>query len=231
MQFSWTEHSREFSSFSGFKLLASQGACLNDFAGMHAKLLQSCPTLCDPMDCSLQAPLSMEFSGKEYWSGLPFPSPGGSSQPTDWTWVSCTVGGQFSVWATREAPGNQHFTLCFYELSFLFYFVLHINDITYHALFDFSSVTQSCPTLCDSMDCSTPGLPVHHQLPEFTKTHVHRVGDGIQPSHPLSSPSPPAFNLSQHQGLFEWVSSLPQVAKMLEPRYWDNLNVYQGVNG
>ena len=66
----------------------------------------------------------------------------------------------------------------------------------------FSSVTQSCPTLCDPMNCSTPGLPVHHQLPEFTQTHVHRVGDAIQPSHPLSSPSPPAPNPSQHGGLF-----------------------------
>ena len=66
----------------------------------------------------------------------------------------------------------------------------------------FSSATQSCPTLCDPMNRSTPGLPVHHQLPEFTQTHVHRVGDAIQPSHPLSSPSPPTFNLFQHQGLF-----------------------------
>ena len=66
------------------------------------------------------------------------------------------------------------------------------------------------------MDCSTPGFPVHHQLPEFTQTHVHWVGDAIQPSHPLSSPSPPAFNLSQHQGLFQWVSSSHQVAKVLE---------------
>ena len=66
----------------------------------------------------------------------------------------------------------------------------------------FSSVTQSCPTLCEPMDCSTPGLPVHHQLLEFTQTHVHWVGDAIQPSHPLSSPPPPAFNLSQNQSLF-----------------------------
>ena len=66
------------------------------------------------------------------------------------------------------------------------------------------------------MDRSTPGLPVHHQLPEFTQTHVHRVSDAIQPSHPLSSPSPPAFNLSQHQGLFTCVSSSYQVAKVLE---------------
>ena len=67
----------------------------------------------------------------------------------------------------------------------------------------FSSVAQSCPTLCDPMDCSMPGLPVHHQLLEFAQIHVHRIGDAIQPSHPLSSPSPPAFNLSQHQGLFQ----------------------------
>ena len=65
------------------------------------------------------------------------------------------------------------------------------------------SVTQSCPTLCNLMNHSTPGLPVHHQLPEFTQTHVHRVGDAIQPSHPLSSPSPPAPNPSQYQSLFQ----------------------------
>ena len=80
----------------------------------------------------------------------------------------------------------------------------------------FSWVTRSCPTLCDPMNCSTPGLPVHHQLPEFTQTHVHWGGDAIQPSHPLLSPSPPAFSLSQHQGLFKWVSSSHQVAKVLE---------------
>ena len=79
-----------------------------------------------------------------------------------------------------------------------------------------SPVVQSCLTLCDPMDCSTPGLPVHHQLPEFTQTHVHWVGDAIQPAHLLSSPSPPAFNLSQHQGLFQWVSSSHQMAKVLE---------------
>ena len=80
----------------------------------------------------------------------------------------------------------------------------------------FSSITQSCLTLCNPMNCSTPGLPIHHQLPEFTQTHVHWVSDAIRPSHPLSSPSPPAFSLSQHQGLFRWVSSLYQVAK-----YWN----------
>ena len=80
----------------------------------------------------------------------------------------------------------------------------------------FSSVTQSCPTLCNPMDCSTPGLPVHHQLPGPTQTHVHHISNAIQSSHPLSSPSPPTFSLSQHQGLFQRVGSLHQVAKVLE---------------
>ena len=79
----------------------------------------------------------------------------------------------------------------------------------------FNSVTQSCPTLCNPMNRSMPGLPIHHQLPEFTQTHVHQVGDAIQPSHPLSSLSLPALNLSQHQGLLEWVNSLHEVAKVL----------------
>jgi len=82
--------------------------------------------------------------------------------------------------------------------------------------YQFSSVHQSCLTLCDSIDCDTPGFPVYPYLLESTQTHVHRVGDAIQPSHPLSSSSPPAFNLSQHQGLFQWVRSLYQVAKVLE---------------
>ena len=79
-----------------------------------------------------------------------------------------------------------------------------------------SSVAQSCPALCDPMNRSTPGLPVHHQLLEFTQTHVHRVGDAIQSSHPLWSPSPPAPNPSQHQSLFQWVNSSHEVAKVLE---------------
>ena len=78
------------------------------------------------------------------------------------------------------------------------------------------SVAKSCPALCNPMDCSTPGFPVHHQLLELTQIHVCRICDAVQPSHPLSSPSPPAFNLSQHQGLSQWVSSSHQVAKVLE---------------
>ena len=80
----------------------------------------------------------------------------------------------------------------------------------------FSSVIQSCPTLCGPMNCITQGLSVHHHLPEFTQTHVHRVSDVIQPSHPRSSPSPPAPNPSQHQRLFQWVNSCHEVAKVLE---------------
>ena len=89
-----------------------------------------------------------------------------------------------------------------------------ISQVTIN--YQFSSVTQSCPTLCDPLDCSTSGLPVHHQLPEFTQTHVHWVRDAIQPSHPLSSLSPPSFSLSHRQGLFKWVSFSHQVAKVLE---------------
>ena len=85
----------------------------------------------------------------------------------------------------------------------------------YHSV-QFSSVAQLCPTLCDLMDCSTPGFPVHHQHPELAQTHVHPVGDAIQPSHPLLSPSSPAFNLSQRQGHSQWVSSSHQMAKVLE---------------
>ena len=77
------------------------------------------------------------------------------------------------------------------------------------------SVTQLCPTLCNAMDCSTAGFLVHQQLPKLAQTHVQRVGDAFQSSHPLSSPSPPSFNLSQHQGLFKWVSSSHQVSKVL----------------
>ena len=93
-----------------------------------------------------------------------------------------------------------------WEFSFLSFFILHFSSV---------QSTKSCLTLCDPMDCSMPGLPVH-QLLESTQTHVHWVGDAIQPSHPLSSPYPTALNLSQHQGLFQWLSSSHQVAKVLE---------------
>ena len=97
------------------------------------------------------------------------------------------------------------------ELDMTEWLTLH-----FHFSVQFSSVAQSCPTLCDSMNRSTPGLPVHHHLPEFTQTHVHWVRDAIQPFHSRSSPSPPAPNPSQHQSLFQWVNSSHEVAKVLE---------------
>ena len=112
-----------------------------------SSVAQSCPTLCDPMDCSLPDSSIHGFSRQEYWSGVPLPSP---------------------------VPASE-----------------------------FSSIAQSCLTLCNPMNRSTPGLPVHHQLPEFTQTLIHRIGDAIQPSHLLSSPSPSAPNPSQQQSLFQ----------------------------
>ena len=92
-----------------------------------------------------------------------------------------------------------------------------VRNIIYTSIYgQFSSVAQFCLTLCDPIDCSMPGFPVYHQLPELSQTHVHWVSDTIQPSHALSSPSPSAFDLSQHQGLFQWVSSLQQVAEVME---------------
>ena len=101
-------------------------------------------------------------------------------------------------WVYREMsfPNSHHILLLGHETVLPY-------DLAFIQLVQFSSVPQSCPTLCDPMNHITPGLPVHHQLPEFTQTHVHRVSDAIQPSHPLSSPSPPAPNPSQHQSLFQ----------------------------
>ena len=126
-----------------------------------------------------------------------------SSPPAHWKGYS-NLDSQHHVWrgTISQLPHKQQ------ELSFQ----KHLLQCSVQ----FRSVAQSCPTLCDPMNRSTPGLPVHHQLPEFTQIHVRRVGDAIQPSHPLSSPSPPAPNPSQHQGLFKWVSSSHQVTKVLE---------------
>ena len=110
----------------------------------------------------------------------------------------------------REKESNIDFLSCLNHTS-----RLPNRDEGSFSLQSVSSVTQSCLPPCNPMDCSTPGFPVHQQLPELAQTHVHWVGDAIQPSHPLSSPSPPAFNLSQHQGLFQQVSSSNQVAKVL----------------
>ena len=117
---------------------------------------------------------------------------------------------------TPHARGHRH-THSHTRFCMSWYTDLGIQRRPFHThTVQFSSVAQSCLTLCDPMNCSMPGLPVHHQLPEFPRTHVHWVSDAIQPSHPLSSPSPLAPNPSQHQSLFQWVNSSHQVAKVLE---------------
>ena len=115
-------------------------------------------------------------------------------------------------------PKSKHLLILWLQSLSAVIFELKKINLSLFPLFPISvcSVTQLCLTLCDRMDCSMPGFPVLHQLLEPAQTHVHRVGDAIQPSHPLSSPSPPALNLSQHQGLFQGVSSSHQVVKVLE---------------
>ena len=151
---------------------------------------KSCPTLCNPMDCNRQAPLFMGFSRQEYRMGCHLLLQGiFLTQGLNPGLLHCR---QILYQATREAH-NKYCCHC--------------------------SVAYSCLTLCDPMNCSTPGFPVLHQLTELAQTHVHRGNDAIQPSHPLSSPSPPAFNLSQNQGLFKYIKSWHQVAKVLELQY------------
>ena len=123
---------------------------------------------------------------------------------------------------TRNQIANIHWIIekaREFQKNIYYCFTDYAKDFVDHnnlwEILQFSSVAQSCLTLSDPMDCSTPGFPVHHQLPELAQAHVHRVSDAIQPSY-LSSPSPPAFNLSQLQGLFQWVSSSHQLAKVLE---------------
>ena len=183
-----------------FTIWAIRGAHFNPLLGtnntdcVHAKSLQSCPTLCDTMDCSppgSSVHVILQVRILE-WVAISFFR--GSSWPRDRTHISyiTCIGRQFFITSTMwKAPNNTD------------------SD-------QIRSVAQSCPTLCDPMNRSTPGLPVHHQPPEFTETHVHRVSDAIQPSHPLSSPSPPAPNPSQHQSLFQRINSSHEVAKVLE---------------
>ena len=139
------------------------------------------------------------------------------ASPTRWTWVWASS----RCWWWTGKPGMLE-SMGSQRVRHTWATELNLDNNVFHSISETvsknnekfaccCSVGQSCPTLCDPMDCSTPGFLVHHQLPEFTQTHVHWVGDVIQPSHPLSLPSPPALNLSQHQGLFQWVGSLHQV--------------------
>ena len=132
------------------------------------------------------------------------------------TWFQIPSQGAWARWLVLSLGKDMCLSLLTYiQLSNSFW-ALTVCHVLKQTSVQFSSVTQSCLTLCDPMNRSKPGLPVHHQLPEFTQTHVHRVSDAIQPSHPLSSPSPPALNPSQHQSLFQWANSSHEVAKVLE---------------
>ena len=160
---------------------------------MHANSLQLCQNLCRPINCSLpDSSVHGIFRARILeWIAMPFSM--GSSRPRRkpffLTFNLHWKAGSLPLEAPRKPPLKDQ-----------------INSVQ----------LLSRVQLCDPMNRSMPGLPVHHQLPEFTQTHVHRVSDAIQPSYPLLSPSPPALNLSQHQGLFKWVSPSHQVAKVLE---------------
>ena len=155
------------------------------FSESQVLAAQSFPTLQTLKTVACQAPLSMEFSRQNYWSGYQFPSPGDFPNPG--IEPRCLALQADSL--PSELPGKPH--------SVQFSHWVMSNSLQPHGL-------------------QHTGLPVHHQLPEFTQTHVHLVIDAIQPSHPLAFPSPLTFNLSQHQGLFKWVSSSHQVAKVLD---------------
>ena len=145
---------------------------------MKVKSFSCVQLFATPWTVTYQAPLSMGFSRQEYWNGLPFPSPGDLPDPgTEPVYPALQADA-----LTSEPPGKP---------------TINCKDNIR------SDQSLSRVRLCDSVNRSTPGLPVHHQLPEFTQAHVHRVSDAIQPSHPLSSPSPLAPNPSQHQSLFQ----------------------------
>ena len=158
-------------------------------------------TLCNSMDCSLPGSSVHGILQGRILEWLAILLSRESSWPRDQTQVLCTACRFFYPLNHQGRP------LVVYTISNHHYCIPSVQ---------FSSVVQLCPILRDPMNHSTPGHPVHHQLLEFTQTHVHQVSDAIQPSHPLSSPSPPSPNPSQHQSLFQWVNSLHEVAKVLE---------------
>ena len=178
----------------------------------ESEVAQSYPTLHDVMDCSppgssvhgiFEARI-LEWMAISYSrGGLPDPGTEAASPALREPQLSLAlVGGFFTTVFPLICNRNKWFTFSSeYNLKYLCITILKVRNRPFSCCC--CSVSQLCSTLYNRMDCSTPGLPVHHQLPEFTQTHVHQVSDAIQPSHPLSSPSPPAFNLSQHQGLFQ----------------------------
>ena len=176
------------------------------------------------MDCNLPSSSVHGFFQARVleWGAISFSR--GFSWSRDWTWVSPIVGRRFYHLSHQGSPIV--IEICAKSLQSGLTFCVRLlcpwdfpgknTAMVCHLSDQIRSVAQLCPTLCDPMNRSMPGLPVHHQLPEFTETYIHQVSDAIQPSHPPSSPSPPAFNPSQHQSLFQWVNSSHEVAKVLE---------------
>ena len=161
-----------------------------DHGCMHAKLLQSCLTLCNPMICSLPGSSVHGILQATILEWAAMPLSRGSSWPRDQTHPLCQ---HWQAGSLPLVPPGKSFSWSPYlKYTITLSSVQSLNRVQ----------------LCNPMDYSTPGFPVHHQLPEPIQTHVHHVGDAIQPSHPLSSPYTTAFNLSQHQGLFQWAPSI-----------------------
>ena len=230
----------------------------------HALLLSHVWLSATLWSVACQSSLSVGLPRQDYWSGLPFSSPGDPPDPGIEPTSPALAGGFFPLshlgspnlsipscllncegsaflvktqvtsctlenWealglTSRDIGMNSGFPTFVISANYLPSLSVCLTvykmslKMAINKGIQFSSVAQSCQTTLSSpMDCSRkPGFPVYHQLPKLAQTHIHRVGDVIQPSHPLSFPSPPAFNLSQHQGLFQWVSCLHQVAKVLE---------------
>ena len=193
---------------------------------MHAQSLNHVWLFATLWTVACQVALSLGFHRQEYWTWLPFPTP---ADPLDqglspWLlhWQAeclprCNLG---SPLVKRDLIKQKNPCINSYIWTYYIQW-FHLRSKCSKWLFkkhsvQFSSVAQSCPTLYDPKNLSMPGLPVTHQLPESTQTHVHPVSDAILPSHPLSSPSSPAPNPSQHQGLFKWVNSSHELAKDLE---------------
>ena len=176
---------------------------------------KSCPILSASQTVASQAPLSMGFPRQEYWNGLQFPFPG--DLPNPGIELTCPA------WQA-DSSSLSHLDSSIYGVLSLSRHSVMSHSLQPHGLsvtflcikVHFSSVAQSCLILCDPMDYNTPGFPALQQLAKLIQTHVHWVDDAIKLSHPLLSPYPPTLNLSQHQGLFRWVSSSHQVAKVLE---------------
>ena len=187
-----------------------------------------------PMACSLPRFSTHGIFQARMLEWVAISSSRGSSQTSDQTRISCVsftgrwillpLVPQVYVWISKGKNDSTNF-----RGGKLWRMRKMIKIHEFKCSVQFISVTQSCPTLCSPMNHSMPGLPVHHQL-LVTQTHIHRVSDAIQPSHPLLSPSSPVPNPSQHQGLFQWVNSLHQVAKVLELKLLLNIQLNITIN-